>query len=172
MCAICALQPFGVPEGVVQSVIDSFKGVPHRIESVGEVRGVQYFNDSKSTTVMSLLTCLGAFADGKIILVMGGRDKGSDFTSLVPALNTSTKHVFIYGEAREKINQQLVHFARRSLSTSFEGALESAMALAQPGDRVVLSPACASQDLFRNFEHRGDVFRDWVNNKKREPKKH
>lgn len=148
------------PETFAES-IKKFKGVEHRIEWVAESNGVQYFNDSKATNVGATIKALEAFP-GNILLIAGGRDKGSDFTVLKSLVRQRVKHLVLIGEAAGKIRNALSDAADASEANSMREAVSICRSLAQPGDVVLLAPACASFDMFQDYEHRGRVFKDAV----------
>ncbi len=148
------------PETLEES-IRGFRGVEHRIEYVAEIDGVRYFNDSKATNVAAALRSLEAFP-GNIILIAGGRDKEGDFTALRPLVRERVKHLVLIGEAAAKIQKALAGFADMSHAASLEEAVALCKSLAAPGDVVLLAPACASFDMFDDYEHRGRVFKEAV----------
>jgi UDP-N-acetylmuramoylalanine--D-glutamate ligase len=153
----------GVPATVVADGIRRFRGVAHRIELVRALRDVQYFNDSKGTNVASTIKALESFAE-PIVLIAGGVGKGQDFAPLAAAARGRVRQAIVLGEDGGKIAAALeaAGVAVRA-EGSLPAALESARAAAVAGDVVLLSPACASFDMFDNYEHRGDVFRALVN---------
>jgi UDP-N-acetylmuramoylalanine--D-glutamate ligase len=146
---------------VLREAVRTFKGVEHRIELVADIDGVKYYNDSKATNVDSTLKALASFERG-IVLILGGRDKGSDFTLLAPLIRERVKTAVIIGDATEKICMQLQGQCRMQRAQSIAEALGHAAAVAEPGDTVLLAPACASFDMFDNYEHRGRVFKEEV----------
>ncbi len=162
-CAIAILA--GAAPESLEEVIRSFKGVEHRLEWVAEINGVDYFNDSKATNVEAAIVSLRAFA-GNILLISGGRDKGGDFTKLRPLVRQRVKHLFLIGEAAGKIREALSEVVEISEVKSLPEAVETGKRLAHDGDVVLLSPACASFDMFQNFEHRGLVFKQAVHSLK------
>jgi UDP-N-acetylmuramoylalanine--D-glutamate ligase len=144
------------PEKIRQAVRD-FKAVEHRLEFVATIRGVDYYNDSKATNVDATIKALESFP-ANIHLILGGKDKGSDYTMLNDLLKKRVKRVYTIGAAAGKIESQIkgpevVH------AETLENALRKANAVAQPGDVVLLAPACASFDQFKSYEHRGKVFK-------------
>ena len=163
MAAICAARVMKVSQQAIQSVIQSFKGVPHRLEFVRRKDGVYFFNDSKGTNVMSVKRSLGAFQNNPIILIAGGKDKNSDFTPLVDLVRKRCKSLILVGEAKEKINRAIGDFAETFLVGTFEEAILMAYQKSRTGDIILLSPGCASYDMFRNFEERGEYFKKIVN---------
>jgi UDP-N-acetylmuramoylalanine--D-glutamate ligase len=139
----------------------TFRGVPHRIEWVANDRGVDYFNDSKATNLDSLTTALASFTR-PLILIAGGRPKGEDYTSANDLIREHVRHLIVIGEAAEAMERAWGGIIPTQCAASFSEAIELARASARPGDAVLLSPACASFDMFRNYEDRGDQFRETV----------
>ncbi|HUP56467.1 MAG TPA: UDP-N-acetylmuramoyl-L-alanine--D-glutamate ligase [Bdellovibrionota bacterium] len=162
MAAICAARAMGVSPKAIQSVINSFKGVPHRLEFVRKKDGVFFFNDSKGTNVMSAKRALASFQANPIILIAGGKDKGMDFTPLADLVKKRVKILILLGEAKEKINRAIGDFAETYLVGTFEEAVLLAYQKSRSGDIILLSPGCSSFDMFRNFEERGDYFKKIV----------
>jgi UDP-N-acetylmuramoylalanine--D-glutamate ligase len=142
--------------------IKRFKGVEHRIEYVGEVDGIKFYNDSKATNVDSTMKALESFRQN-IIVILGGKDKGSDYTVLAPLIRERAKQMVLIGAASDKIAEQLKGAGPMVRARSMEDAVFKAMAVATAGDIVLLAPACASFDMFDNYEHRGRVFKEAVN---------
>jgi UDP-N-acetylmuramoylalanine--D-glutamate ligase len=138
-----------------------FKGVEHRIEYVAEISGVRFYNDSKATNVDSTVKALEAF-DRNIIVILGGKDKGSDYSVLAPLIRSRVKLIVLIGAASEKIAEQLSGSGPMVRALSMQEAVLNAMDKAIAGDVVLLAPACASFDMFDNYEHRGRVFKDAV----------
>ena len=147
------------PEKIRQAVRD-FKAVEHRLEFVATIRGVDYYNDSKATNVDATIKALESFP-ANIHLILGGKDKGSDYTVLNDLLRQRVKRVYTIGAAASKIESQIKNVEVVHAET-LENALRKANAVAQPGDVVLLAPACASFDQFKNYEHRGQVFKEIV----------
>jgi UDP-N-acetylmuramoylalanine--D-glutamate ligase len=141
--------------------VRAFTGVEHRLEWVAEIDGVDYFNDSKATNVDATLKSLEAFPSG-IHLILGGRDKGGDFTALRGHVAARAKSVVVLGEAAPKIAEALAGAIETSEAGSLPEAVERCRRAASPGDVVLLAPACASFDMFENYEHRGRVFKEAV----------
>jgi len=138
-----------------------FKGVEHRIEYVAEIDGIKFYNDSKATNVDSTLKALEAF-ERNIIVILGGKDKGSDYTVLAPMIRSRVKLMILIGAASDKIAEQLEGAGSMTRAQSMQDAVLKAMEVARTGDIVLLAPACASFDMFDNYEHRGRVFKDAV----------
>jgi UDP-N-acetylmuramoylalanine--D-glutamate ligase len=158
-CSIAVLA--GADPRSARAVVTEFKGVEHRLEWVAEIDGVQYFNDSKATNVDATVKSLESFPSN-IRLILGGRDKGGDFTRLRPLVEERVKQLVLLGEAAGKIREALAGTADMSEAKSLEEAILQCKRGAQPGDVVLLAPACASFDMFQNYEHRGNVFKKFV----------
>jgi UDP-N-acetylmuramoylalanine--D-glutamate ligase len=156
-CALC----LGVSPAAARRVIGGFRAVAHRIELVRAVDGVDYYNDSKGTNVDSTLKALESFAE-PIVLIAGGKGKGQDFGPLAAAARGRVRHAILLGEDAPRIEAALAPVIPVVRAASMAAAVTTARSLARPGDVVLLSPACASFDMFDNFEHRGDVFKDLV----------
>ncbi len=163
MAAICAARAMGVSPKAIQLAIVNFKGVAHRLEFVRRKDGVFFFNDSKGTNVMSVQRSLASFNSNPIILIAGGRDKNGDFTPLTTLVSKRCKIIILLGEAKEKINRAIGDFAETYLVGTFEEAVLLAYQKSRSGDIILLSPGCASYDMFRNYEERGDYFKKLVN---------
>jgi UDP-N-acetylmuramoylalanine--D-glutamate ligase len=152
------------PEKIRQAVRD-FKAVEHRLEFVATIRGVDYYNDSKATNVDATIKALESFP-ANIHLILGGKDKGSDYSVLNDLLRQRVKRVYTIGAAAAKIESQIVSSKNGGPeivhAETLENALRKASAAAQPGDTVLLAPACASFDQFKSYEHRGKVFKEIV----------
>jgi len=148
------------PEAV-ESALKTFKGLSHRMEFIREVKGVKWYNDSKATNVDSVIYALNSFSE-PVVLIAGGRDKDSDFTLLKEPVKKHVKKLIVIGEAAQKIERALVDVTDIYRASSMQDAVNKASKSAEHGDVVLLSPACASFDMFENFEHRGDVFRTLV----------
>src|SRR5574341_246873 len=141
--------------------IRDFKGVEHRLEWVAEIGGVEYFNDSKATNVDATLKAIDAF-DGNLLIILGGKDKGGDFTALREPLHRRAKLALTIGKAAEKISAQIEGAGPVEAAETLDRAIRMAHERARPGDTVLLAPACASFDQFQNYEHRGRAFKELV----------
>lgn len=162
--AIAAARLLGVRDEKIQQALKTFVNVPHRLERVAEIAGVTYYNDSKATNVDSAYYALEAM-QGPVIWIAGGQDKGNDYSLLLPLVREKVKAVVCLGLDNEKIKgafQNSVDILKETKSA--EEAVQTAARLAETGDVVLLSPACASFDLFRNYEDRGEQFKKAVNN--------
>jgi len=145
----------------IREAVGNFKAVEHRLEYVATIRGVDYYNDSKATNVDATIKALESFS-GNIHLILGGKDKGSDYRVLAGLLRQRVKRVYTIGAAAEKIQSQVQAAVSIVPAGTLESALERAASATQPGDIVLLAPACASFDQFQNYEHRGQVFKQLV----------
>ncbi len=153
----------GVPDPLVWQVIRTFRGLEHRLEYVATWRGVHFINDSKSTTPDSCLFALHQ-VNGAVVPILGGRDKGLDFAPLVERLHDQRiKGVVLLGESRQRLRTMIDGSTVVRVSETLEEAVRSAVGLAGPGTTVLFSPACASFDMFRDFEDRGRAFKHVVN---------
>jgi UDP-N-acetylmuramoylalanine--D-glutamate ligase len=161
LAAVAAIRLVGADAGAIAKGVRSFAGVEHRLEFVAEIGGVRYYNDSKATNVDATLKALDAFT-GRILVILGGKDKGSDYTELQTSLRGKAILALLIGAAAEKIEKQIAGSVAIERAGTIERAVEIASHAAQPGDTVLLAPACASFDQFQNYEHRGRVFKELV----------
>lgn len=159
--AITAARLVNAPSTKIAEALRQFKGVEHRLELAGEINGVKFYNDSKATNTDATIKALESF-DGGIVLILGGRDKGSDFTVLSSLIRERVRFLILLGEASEKIRRQLNGTAPIVQATTLQQATQIAFERARPSDVVLLAPACASFDMFQNYEHRGRVFKEAV----------
>jgi UDP-N-acetylmuramoylalanine--D-glutamate ligase len=161
LAAVAATRIAGANAMAIAKGIRSFAGVEHRLEFVAEINGVRYYNDSKATNVDATLKALDAFP-GHVLIILGGKDKGSDYTALQQPLREKAVLALLIGAASEKIEKQILGSVAIERSGALERAVEIASRAARPGDVVLLAPACASFDQFENYEHRGRVFKELV----------
>jgi UDP-N-acetylmuramoylalanine--D-glutamate ligase len=165
VAAVCAGALMGCSAGKIRQAVRDFKAVEHRLEFVATIRGVDYYNDSKATNVDATIKALESFP-GSIHLILGGKDKGSDYSLLSDLLRQRVKRVYTIGAAAEKIESQIVSQRQGGPelvhAETLENAVRKANAVAQPGDVVLLAPACASFDQFKSYEHRGRTFKEVV----------
>ena len=163
MAAVAMAYVYGVPAEVIRQAITSFKGVEHRIEFVAEKNGVAYYNDSKGTNPDAAIRGIRAM-NRPTVLIGGGYDKDSSYEEWIEAFDGKVKKLVLIGATREKIAQtaRRLGFTDVVLADSFEEAFEKCTEYAQPGDAVLLSPACASWGMFKNYEERGDKFKELV----------
>ena len=157
--ATAVARALGVSEEQIAEALRSFAGVPHRLELVRELNGVRYVNDSKATNVAAALRALAAYAEEPVHLILGGSRKGEDFTPLAAAIGPNVRSIHVIGETADELAAAIPRAQR-------DGDLATALTAvdARPGDVVLLSPACASYDQFRDFEERGEEFRRLVQN--------
>lgn len=155
--AILACEGLGIAQSKIQQAIAAFQPPPHRMQVVGELAGVTYINDSKATNTGAVIAAL-EHMESKAILIAGGRDKGEDYSLLCNAVRAKAREVIVIGEAAEAISLSLKDSTVVKSASSLEAAVELAKNDALPGDTVLLSPACASFDMFKSYGHRGEVF--------------
>ncbi len=167
LAAITASRLAGVDANSIGAAVRSFQGVEHRLEFVAELRGVRYYNDSKATNVDATLKALDAFP-GRILIILGGKDKGSDYSVLQNSLRGKAILALLIGAAAEKIESQIAGTVAIERAGTLQRAVELASQTAQAGDIVLLAPACASFDQFQNYEQRGHVFKELVHKLTRE----
>jgi UDP-N-acetylmuramoylalanine--D-glutamate ligase len=151
----------GAARASMRETVRAFRGVEHRLEFVDEIGGVKFYNDSKATNVDAALKSLEAFPGG-LIVILGGKDKGSDYSPLARLLRERGEHVILIGAAAEKIAAALGAAVKIQRAPTLEEAVVTAYRLSEPGNVVLLAPACASFDMFANYEQRGRVFKETV----------
>jgi UDP-N-acetylmuramoylalanine--D-glutamate ligase len=160
LAAVCIGMLVKAQPAAIRRAVEEFRAVEHRLEYVGTVRGVEYYNDSKATNVDATIKAVQSFP-GRLHLILGGKDKGSDYTVLNELLAQRAKRVYTIGAAAAKIESQL-----RGVDVLHSETLDSAVKLAsesaEAGDIILLAPACASFDQFDSYEHRGRVFKELV----------
>ncbi len=163
--ALAITAPLNLPLAPQLEVLRTFKGLPHRCVVVADIHGVKWVNDSKGTNVGATLAAingLGPDAKEGLILLLGGLAKNQDFTPLREVIAQYVKETIVFGQDRALILKDLKGLPTHEMGTDFKAVLEYAATQAKPGSIVLLSPACASQDLFKDYNDRGDQFRDWV----------
>ncbi|WP_172249798.1 UDP-N-acetylmuramoyl-L-alanine--D-glutamate ligase [Saccharibacillus deserti] len=170
LAACAAAIAAGVSPSALREPLVSFRGVEHRLEAVGEVDGILYYNNSKATNSIATLSALAEF-ERPVVLIAGGLDRGSDYEELLPALQTQVKALVTIGETREVIagvarraglDKVAVIEPQADAADTLRTAVREAQRLAEAGDAVLLSPACASWDMFASFEERGRIFKEAV----------
>lgn len=165
MAASLAAELCGVPRDSVKKVLSDFPGVPHRIEFVKELKKVKFYNDSKATNPDSAIKAIQALSSKSnnpdIILILGGLDKNVGLAPLIEEIKQHVKHVVLIGAAAVRFNKELIGRGVKNITfaSQMQEAVSKAYTLAESGDQVLLSPACASFDMFSNFEERGEVFK-------------
>lgn len=162
LAALCASSLAGAPADAVRRAVENFKAVEHRLEYVATLNGVEFYNDSKATNVDATAKAIAAFPSG-IHLILGGKDKNSDYAQLTELLRSRVHAVYTIGSAANKIESQLRGVVALHSCETLDRAVGAAAAAAHPGEIVLLAPACSSFDQFENYEHRGRVFKELVN---------
>lgn len=158
MAALAVGLECGVAVESLRSTISRFQGVEHRLEPVTTIHGVRFFNDSKATNVDAAEKAILSFS-GRLILILGGKDKDGDFTVLAPLIRERVDHVLLIGAASDKIARQLQGVCPMTRCASMRDAVRIGFRFGRPGSTVLLAPACASFDMFDNYEHRGRIFK-------------
>jgi UDP-N-acetylmuramoylalanine--D-glutamate ligase len=157
MAALATTLLMGCDAAPALAAVESFPGLPHRMELVGLVDGIPWYNDSKGTNVGSVVKSLESFAGG-VTLIAGGKDKGGDYGPLAELVRERVSHLLLIGEAKERISAALGHLTDTRSCGSLEEAVQLAHRLTGPGGVVLFSPACSSFDMFKNYEERGERF--------------
>ncbi|MEE4242191.1 MAG: UDP-N-acetylmuramoyl-L-alanine--D-glutamate ligase [Desulfopila sp.] len=161
--ALLAAKICGCNHQAINGVLRSFKGLPHRMEMVDSINGVSYYNDSKATNTGAVISALRQ-TRGKVVLIAGGKDKGDDYSLLREVVRQKVKNLILIGEAAHLIAKQLDDIVTIEYAATMEEAVAKAVRLAECGDTVLLSPACASFDMFSSYGHRGRSFVEAVKN--------
>ena len=161
LAAVTIARLAGVASEVIRAAVGAFKAVEHRLELVRVRHGVEFYNDSKATNVDAAMKAVEAFAGG-VHLILGGKDKDSDYTQMAGLLRQKVKVVYTIGSAAEKIRSQLGGAVTMVEAGTLDVAVSEAVKAAVAGDVVLLAPACSSFDHFENYEHRGRAFREFV----------
>jgi UDP-N-acetylmuramoylalanine--D-glutamate ligase len=162
MAVIIAAKIFGFNDEKILYALKTFKGVEHRLEFVKEIEGIKFINDSKATNIDSVIVALKSF-DEPIFLILGGLDKGNDYSVIEDLVVQKVKKIYAIGSSAEKIFNYFHNKVKTEIRKDLEEVVTSALSEARAGDVVLLSPACASFDMFENYEHRGKVFKEIVN---------
>jgi len=162
LAAVCAARLARIPAEKIRASVVGFKGVEHRLKFVRNLRGVDFYNDSKATNVDAAMKAVASFAGG-IHLILGGKDKNSDYGTMADLLKERVKVVYTIGSAAEKIERQLDGVVKIVSAGTMQTAVAEAAKTAVAGDVVLLAPACSSFDQFENYAHRGQIFRQLVN---------
>jgi UDP-N-acetylmuramoylalanine--D-glutamate ligase len=156
--AIACVAPFGVAAETIRRVLAEFPGLPHRTALVAEVRQIYFYDDSKGTNVGAAVSALEGLREARAVLIAGGRDKGGSYAPLAEALARKGRAAVLIGEAAEAIARAIGNRVPVHQASSMDQAVRLATSLAQAGDAVLLSPACSSFDMFRDYNHRGDEY--------------
>jgi len=163
MSVIIIAKLLGLNNSKIESALASFKGVEHRLELVRTINGISFINDSKATNVDSVWFAIRSF-NNPIILILGGKDKGNDYSRIEPLIAKHVKVIYAIGSSSEKIYNYFQNIIEVQKVGSLEEAVKKAYEIGKNGDIIMLSPACASFDMFNNYEHRGSVFKQIVMN--------
>ena len=162
MASALLARAMGAEPAALRAAIAEFTGLPHRLQRVGERGGVVWYDDSKGTNPDATLKSLEGFPDGSVHLILGGRNKGADLSVLTPMVKKKARRVYLIGEAAEEFDKALGKGVSKEKAETMDRAVKAASEQAQGGEVVVLSPACASFDQFKNYIHRGEVFQSLV----------
>ena len=165
LAAVCAARLAGAPAEAIARAIGEFQAVEHRLEFVAKINGVEYYNDSKATNVDATAKAVAAFSSG-VHLILGGKDKGSDYTQLGELLHARVRAIYTIGTAADKIESELRGVVSIHSCETLDNAVTAAANAARPGEVVLLAPACSSFDQFENYEHRGRIFKELVNERR------
>jgi UDP-N-acetylmuramoylalanine--D-glutamate ligase len=164
MAVIIAAKIFNLDNEKITNALRSFKGVEHRLELVREIEGVKFINDSKATNIDSVIVALKSF-NNPILLILGGQDKGNDYSMIEDLVTDKVKKIYAIGVSSNKVFNYFHNKVKTEIKKDLDEVINSAINEARSGDIVLLSPACASFDMFDNYEHRGKVFKEIINNK-------
>ena len=165
MASVISAKIFGIEKDYIKKTLENFKGVEHRLEYVRTLEGVKYYNDSKATNVNSVWYALKGFNE-PLVLILGGKDKGNDYSQIEKEVKQHVKHIVAIGESKQKVYDYFNKILPVTMAGSMEDAVSKSALNAAPGEVVLLSPACASFDMFDNYEHRGAEFKRIVNSLK------
>ncbi|MFC1581672.1 UDP-N-acetylmuramoyl-L-alanine--D-glutamate ligase, partial [Candidatus Neomarinimicrobiota bacterium] len=161
LAAATAAHIIGIPDMKIIDIMKSFTGIEHRLEFVRELRGVAFINDSKATNMDAVEVAVQSY-DNPLVLILGGKDKGADFSKLIP-YTSKIKSIIAYGDARARIDEVLKDQITTRKFEKLREAVKKSLTFSEQGDCVLLSPGCASFDQFLNFEDRGNQYKVWVN---------
>ncbi len=161
MAALTTARLFGCSKKAIETVLDRFEGLEHRLEFVQEIEGVRFYNDSKGTNVGSVVKSLQSFSQ-PIILIAGGKDKNGDFGPLRGLIQSRVKRLILIGEAKERMSRELGGLTDTTMARTLEDAVLLAYQTAQRGEVVLLSPACSSFDMFKDYKERGKIYKEAV----------
>jgi UDP-N-acetylmuramoylalanine--D-glutamate ligase len=164
MAVIIAAKIFGLKNDKIKEALRNYKGVEHRLELVREINGVKFINDSKATNIDSVIVALKSF-DEPIFLILGGQDKGNDYSLIESLVVEKVKKIYAIGSSANKVFNYFHQLVKTELKKDFNEVINAAISEAREGEIILLSPACASFDMFDNYEHRGKVFKEIVSSK-------
>jgi UDP-N-acetylmuramoylalanine--D-glutamate ligase len=162
MASVISAKIFGIEKEFIKKTVENFRGVEHRLEFVRDINGIKFYNDSKATNVNSVWYALQGFNE-RLILILGGKDKGNDYSQIEKEIKEHVKHIIAIGESKQKVYNYFKDIIPTTIAGSMVDAVNKAAANARKNDVVLLSPACASFDMFNNYEHRGNEFKKIVN---------
>ncbi len=160
-CAVACAKADGVKDEPIQKTLEEFRGLPHRIEWVAKINDVDYYDDSKGTNVGAVVMSLASF-DHNVVLILGGKDKGGDYLPLKPLIKNKVSTLIVMGEAKNKILESLGNIGQTLVVESMQEAVAKSHQVAKPGGAVLLSPACSSFDMFKDYHDRGEQFKQAV----------
>ncbi len=166
LAGVVVARLLGLNKSQIEKGLKSFENVEHRLEKVGEIRGVEFINDSKSTNVDCVEKALLTL-QSPLLLILGGRDKGNDYSQVEELIREKVRFIFAIGESKEKIKRNLEGTVPIFTHERLEEAVEFALKNAEPGDKILLSPACASFDMFTDYKERGKIFKEIFNRLKK-----
>lgn len=161
LAVLAVAKTMNLPNRKIREAFKSFKGVEHRIEFVRELNGVEYYNDSKATNVDSVIVALKSFSK-PVYLILGGKDKGNNYDQIKELVQKHVVKIYAIGVSAQKVKNYFSEIVETEIKDSLEACIKSAYEEAKPGSVLLLSPACASFDMFENYEHRGKVFKEAV----------
>jgi UDP-N-acetylmuramoylalanine--D-glutamate ligase len=161
MAALTAARVYGCSKKAIEAVLNRFEGLEHRLEFVREVKGVRFYNDSKGTNVGSVVKSLQSFSE-PVILIAGGKDKNGNLSPLRELIQSRVKQLILIGESKERMNRELGGLTHTAMAKTLEEAVLLASQTAKKGEVILLSPACSSFDMFKDYKERGKVFKDAV----------
>jgi UDP-N-acetylmuramoylalanine--D-glutamate ligase len=161
MAALTTARIFGCSKKAIETVLNRFEGLEHRLEFVREIEGIRFYNDSKGTNVGSVVKSLQSFSE-PIILIAGGKDKKGDLTPLKEFIHSRVKRLILMGQAKERMGRELGGLTDMAVAKDMEEAVKLSYQSARKGEVVLLSPACSSFDMFKDYKERGRVFKEAV----------
>ncbi|MBZ0203924.1 MAG: UDP-N-acetylmuramoyl-L-alanine--D-glutamate ligase [Ignavibacteria bacterium] len=162
MASVISARIFGIEKEYIRKTLENFKGVEHRLEFVRDINGIKFYNDSKATNVNSVWYALKGFNE-PLVLILGGKDKGNDYSQIENEVKEHVKHIIAIGESKEKVYNYFKDILPVTMAENMNDAVNTAASAAAKNEVVLLSPACASFDMFDNYEHRGREFKKIVN---------
>ncbi len=162
MASVISARIFGIEKEYIRKTLENFKGVEHRLEFGRDINGIKFYNDSKATNVNSVWYALKGFSE-PLVLILGGKDKGNNYSQIENEVKEHVKHIIAIGESKEKVYNYFKDIVPVTKAEDMDDAVNTAASVAAKNEIVLLSPACASFDMFDNYEHRGREFKKIVN---------